>query len=123
MAQRTRRRSGKNPGPPWIDPDIAWNLGPGRADYFGRVGQQAWIPVLLQLGDISPGDFADGAALFDKDVAKSNEWRSIVFVPPLYTKVLERFDKLPFITALVREPFFSLLEDEKNVALRHSATN
>jgi len=68
-----------------IEPNIEWNLGPGRVDFYPYGEAQNWIPVLLWLDGISPRDFADGKALFDQGDAISL-WRSSVRVPRLYTK-------------------------------------
>jgi hypothetical protein len=73
---------------------VRWNLGPGRVDFLPPGQDKPFIPLLLQLEEISPRDFAEQIG-------------PGFLVPRLYTDVLPpEFNDLGYITALAERSFF-----------------
>jgi hypothetical protein len=94
-----------------------WALGPGRAAYFAQSGEDAWLPVLVELDGVSVAEFASGTSFFS-DKERISAWQLSVRVDPLIEKYADFLKQLNFVTALVREEFFDLLDEPENERLR-----
>ena len=96
---------------PNIDPRIEWALGPGR-DHFFRPGRQdRWMPVLVELKDMTVREFARGERFFD-DARSLAWWQESIRISPLYLEPEDDEDSKDetHFTAMVRQTFFEFLK-------------
>jgi hypothetical protein len=102
---------------PGMDPYVEWALGAGRAHFFLEGRQQRWLPVLLQLRGVSPGEFADGHG-FIEDGQSLALWRASIRVDSLYAEREQEEDGDTYCTAMVRPGFFEFMR--RSARLRES---
>lgn len=89
-----------------IDPYLDWVFGPGRVNYVG-IGQDEWLPVLLELRGTTPAAFQEAEFL---DGEAKELWQESFRALRLYTHPPIGLESLPFCGAQVRVAFFKLLQ-------------
>ena len=103
-----------NQEPLGLDPYIDWALEARRAHSATLDRGDDWHSVLIRLNGISVHDFARGIGLFEDDES-GRHWQQLIRVSPLYTTS----SAAPYVrtccTAMVREAFFSLVEENMKV--------
>ncbi len=104
-----------NQEPVGLDPYIDWALQSRRSYSVTLERGDDWHFVLIRLNGISVHDFARGIGLFDDDESV-RRWQHLIRVSPLYTASSAAPYVTTFCTAMVREDFFSLVEE--NTKLR-----
>jgi hypothetical protein len=109
-----RENSGRFTRIPGVDPYVDWAYGPGWHLFFLEGRQQQWVSVLLMLADLSVEEFAAGEGFVDP--AEADQWKAAVRVTTLYQPREPSPGGIRFVTALVTEHFFEILE--ANVVLQ-----
>jgi hypothetical protein len=92
---------------PGVDPELEWALGPGKDTFFTLERQQRWVPVMIELQDMTVAEFAAGTGFLD-DGPSRTMWQANVRVSPLYEST-EDAPGLSYCTAMVKLGFFEFL--------------
>ncbi len=92
---------------PGVDPAVDWALGEGTGYFFASEDQRRWMPILVQLKDIDPGQFQEGRSFLRSE--EMSRWLDSVRVSKLYIRADPGASPFRFCTALVTREFFDLL--------------
>jgi hypothetical protein len=103
---------------PGVDPYVDWALNAGRESFFLKDRQQHWISVLLLVIGIDRDDFAEGKGFIDPE--KLPEWKGAIRVFKFYEVQAIPAEEPRFVTALVTERFFEILE-QNSLLQKHVA--
>ena len=115
MAIQWTVRDARYSNVPGVDPAIDWVVGddaPGLRYYFAPGYRTDWYSVVLLL-NVTVASFAKG----DPFIAASerDDWSANLRIPEFFISAPKGLEKLNFCSALVREKFFAIMQQQSLV--------